>query len=110
MDLSLAVFLGLVAVLACNQAVMRVERIGRIPAVFWGTTLLDLLVGVGVLFFGLPGFEAIPAVTWVIGLVFILHVAQNLGANAQWRREDRRAEIDALRAEHDALRESGDPE
>ncbi len=93
MDLDTAVLLGVVGVLALNQLVMRVGTLYRVDAVFYGLIVLDWLVGGSILWFGLPGFDAFPAVPVVLGLLFFLHSAQNLNL--------RRRRWDAARSRHE---------
>lgn len=100
MDLSTAVLFALVALIGVNQVVVRSRLARDHSRVFWGVTVLDLLVGIGVLVLGLPGFEAMPAVSWVVGLLFVMHVAQNLMLRNDWEQADR----DAARAERDEER------
>lgn len=102
MDLSTGVLFALVALIGVNQVVVRSPPAREIPAVFWGLTLLDLLAGVAVAFLGLPGFERTPAVSWVVGLLLVLHVAQNLVLRNAWEQ----AERDEARAERDAERKA----
>jgi len=97
MDYETTVLLSLVGVLALNQGVMRIGSLYRIQAVFYGLILVDLGVGSGVLWFGLPGFEAFPPVSWVVGLLFFVHSAQNLGIR-QRRLDEARQANEAERA------------
>lgn len=87
MDLSTATLFAVVAVLAVNQAVMRVEALSRHPLVFWATWLLDLGMGTAILALGLPGFEDVPPVSWVVGLLFFVHAAQNVAVRQRRLRE-----------------------
>lgn len=87
MDLSLWAFFGLIAVMAVNQLVMRVAGLKSRAAVFYSLQLLNLLVGTGLLWFGMPGFEDWPAVGWVIGLLLFFRVVQNNMSRAEWLRE-----------------------
>ncbi len=99
MDLSTGVLLLVVAVLAINQAAMRVPRLREDDRVYWAVQAIDAAVAAAILCFGLPGFEAFPAVPVILALLFALHFAQN--ANARARRErDRRQE--RIRAEREA--------
>lgn len=97
MDLETTVLLSLVGVLALNQGVMRIGSLYRIGPLFFGLVLLDLVVGTAVLWFGLPGFEAFPPVSWVVGLLFFVHAAQDLGIR-QRRLDEDRAKVEAERA------------
>lgn len=83
MDLNTAVLIGVVSVLALNQVVMRVGDLYRINPVFYGLWLLDLGVGSLILWFGLPGFEHLLPVSWVVGLMFFVHAAQNLSVRSR---------------------------
>ena len=90
MDWSTAVIFGLVAILGANHLVIRTPWARNNPAVFWSVNILDVVLGSLVLVFGLPGFESMQAISWVVGLLLVAHVAQNLQLRAQWAEEERR--------------------
>lgn len=98
MDFDTTVLLSLVGVLALNQGVMRIGSLYRVDAVFYALVLLDWIVGTAVLWFGLPGFERFPPVSWVLGLLFFVHTAQNLAIRQRRLDADRRR-ADSERAE-----------
>ncbi len=104
MDLSTGVLLGLVALMAINQAMMRVDALFNRDLVFFGVQILNTTVGSAVLIYGLPGFEHIPVVNWMVGLLFVMHVATNLNARARRSSEDREDERAEIRAEAERLR------
>ena len=109
MDLSTWILFGVVAVLGINQAVMRVERLQDDDRVYFAVQIVDLLMASGCILIGLPGFDAFPAVPVVVGLLILLHVAQNYNARAHRQREARaeeRAEIEAEAARRRAAREA----
>ena len=111
MDLSTWVLFGLVALIGVNQVVVRSPPAREIPALFWGITIFDLLAGVVVAFVGLPGFERTPAVSWVVGLLLVMHVAQNLVLRNGWEqaeREEARAERDEERKQRRQDREAAE--
>ena len=104
MDLDVAVLLGIVGVMAANQLIMRVGALTARPLVFWPLQLVNLVVGTAILVLGLPGFEAWPVVSWLVGLLFFLHIVQNNSARQEWQREwarlrrrDRDEEAERLR-------------
>lgn len=104
MDLSTGLLFAVVAVLAINQAAMRVERLRGDDRVYWAVQIIDLVMASVVILFGLPGFEAFPAVPVVVGLLFLLHVAQNYNARAKDRASERAEERAAIEAEAEARR------
>lgn len=93
MDLGTAALFAIVALLGINQVVLRVPALLRSRAVFFGLLVLEIAMGSAILVLGLPGFEGVPGVTWAVGLLFFLHVAQNLGYRG--RRLRALAEADA---------------
>jgi len=97
MDLPTTVLLALVTMLALNQVVVRIESLEKREYVFWPLQFIDLLAGCGILIFGLPGFSNAPAISWVVGLLFIMHVAQNLKIRSDRKNAERRDEIDAMK-------------
>ena len=100
MDWSTGFLFGLVALIGSNHVLMRTAWARRSDLFFWGITIIDLLAGSFVLVFGLPGFDTIPGVNWLVGLVLIAHVAQNLQLRASWRqaeRQEAQAERDEIR-------------
>lgn len=84
MDLNTALLVGLATVFAINQVAMRVERFARDPRVFWGVQVLDILVAGGLILVGLPGFERFPLVPPLMGLMLVMHAAQNHQIRAKW--------------------------
>lgn len=90
MDLNTWVLFGLVALIGANHVLVRVPWVRSIDALFWLLNLVDLGVGIAVLVLGLPGYAHAPAVGWVVGLLLVLHVAQNLYLRNQWAQELRR--------------------
>ena len=90
--MSLWAFFGLIAVMAVNQLVMRVGGLKARALVFYGLQLMNLIVGTGLLWFGMPGFEDWPAVGWMIGLLLFFRVVQNNMSRAEWLREDTEAD------------------
>ena len=110
MDVGTATILGLVGLMSLNQAVMRQERLARTPLIFWGVQFLDLALASAVLFYGLPGYERFPAVSVVVALLFVFHVAQNHTLKARLDAEERNEEAEAIREEARRLRETRAPE
>ena len=82
MDLSLWVLFGVVALLGVNQLVVRVLRIRTLRTSFWLLQCLNILVGSALIWKGLPDFEDIPVVSWALGLLMFLHVAENTRTKA----------------------------
>ncbi len=106
MDFSTAVLFSLVALIGANQVVVRIPAVRRIERLFWGLVFADLVAGVGVLVFGLPGYEAFPAVSWVVGLLFVMHIALNLQLHNQWVQNERNEAKEARDAERQRMRDS----
>jgi len=99
-DLSTAILFVLVAIIGANQVIVRSRYARDSDAVFWVLTVGDLFLGVVVLAAGLPGFESTPVVSWVVGLLLVMHVAQNLMLRNEWAqqaREEARRERDEQR-------------
>jgi uncharacterized membrane protein len=107
-DLSTAIVLGLAALIGSNQVLVRVPQVRRIGWLFWGLCIVDLVVGCAVLIGGLPGYEAFPAINWVVGLLLVMHVALNLQLRAQWEQEARREAQDARDVERQRMRDERD--
>jgi hypothetical protein len=84
MDVDTAPLLTVIGALAANQIVMRVGGLRGRPAVFWSLQLVNVAVGGALVWFGLPGFEHVPVIGWVIGLLFFLRVMQNNQARARF--------------------------
>lgn len=86
--------------MAVNQLVMRVGGLKARASVFYALQILNLVVGTGLLWFGMPGFEEWPAVGWMIGLLLFFRVVQNNISRAQWLRDE------AEESDHDERREA----
>ena len=95
MDLSLWVLFGVVALLGMNQLLVRVLRMRTLSVSFWFLQLVNIVVGSGILWKGLPGFEDIPVISWAVGLLVFLHVAENTRAKGA-------ADLAAAKAHHTA--------
>lgn len=94
---------GLIGLIALNYVIPRTSYARRYPALFWTINGLDLAVGLVVLMFGLPGFEGKPLVRLMIGLLVMLHLAQNFQAKTRWAAEDRLDRLEKERAEREQL-------
>ncbi len=90
MDTSTMALLGVVALLAANQLLMRMAGLRGIPVVFWGLQLVNLLTGIGVLVFGLPGLQGVPAFKWLLGLYLLFRVVQNNWMRSEFLREQKK--------------------
>lgn len=99
MDLSTTALFVVVALLAINQLAMRLRWAVARTVLFFSVQALLLAAGTWVLGFGLPGFDHIPAVSYVIGLLFFLHVARNLALRSRVERELAREHQDSLIAD-----------
>ena len=86
MDIGTTVLFAVVAVLGANQALVRFPAVRGIPALFWTMQVGNLLMSVYVLFIGLPGFDHVPVVNWVVGLMVLSHVAHNMSVLQKDRR------------------------
>jgi hypothetical protein len=98
-----------VGAMAANQFVMRVAALRGSPWAFWPMQLLNLLVGSGLLWFGLPGFGNLPVVPMILSLFFFFRVVLNNNQRQAWLLEEnqrqasgdlasrREAILDALR-------------
>ena len=87
MDLSTAVLFGLVVLLGLNQLVARVPAFTLRPWLFWPVVFMDVIVGTYVIGWGLPGFDHVPPVSWVVGLLFFMHVGQDLSLRVRHQRD-----------------------
>lgn len=87
MDLDTGVLLGVVGAMALNQLIMRVGALTGRAWIFWSLQVMNLAVGSAVIFFGLPGFEPWPVISWMLGLLFFYRTVSNTNARAEWLRE-----------------------
>ena len=104
MDLSTTVLFAVVILIALNQALMRLPIMRSQRWFFWLTQFVNLGVAAAVIVLGLPGFEHVPPVRVVIGLLLVMHLAQNLRLRMRWDREAREAEEEQRRERAAALR------
>ncbi len=114
MDLSTLALFGLVALIGANQMLMRIPRLRKDLRLFWALNVLDLLAGAAVLVLGLPGYEHAPVVGWVVGLMLLMHIAQNMHQKYSWEQEEREAaqmerELERKRRRQDREEEEGEP-
>ena len=79
MDFSTTILFAVAALLGLNHLVFRIPGWERRRVMFWLVQLLNLSGAIGVLIWGLPGFDAsaATAIKWVLGLLLILHIITN---------------------------------
>ena len=79
MDSSTTILLAVAALLGMNHLVFRIPGWEHRRSLFWFVQLLNLGTAIGVMVWGLPGFEATAAtaVKWVLGLLLALHIVTN---------------------------------
>jgi len=86
-DLNVIAILVVVGVMAVNQLVMRVGGLYARAMIFYGLQAVNVIMGTGLILWGLPGFEQWPVVSWIIGLLFFFRTVQNNNLRARWLRE-----------------------
>ena len=109
MDVATTSLFLVISAFATNQIIMRMSQMYRHDVLFWALEALNVAFGAYVLILGLPGYRHVPAVGVVLGLMFLLHAAQNLRIRVQRqgddqeeaRREARAAEIRSKLVEPD---------
>ena len=107
MDYATTVLLGVVALIAVNQAMMRLGALKGRAWFFWAIQVVNIVTGSLLIWFGLPGIESIWSVSYVVALLFFFRTVQNTNGRALWLRERqvasseeaRRAVLAALHAE-----------
>lgn len=100
MDVATTSLFLVVSAFSTNQIIMRMGELYRQPVLFWALEALNLAFGGYVLAFGLPGYRHVPAVGVVLGLMFLLHAAQNLRIRVQ-RQGEEQADARRLAREED---------
>ncbi|MFT7518218.1 MAG: hypothetical protein ACI9MC_000348 [Kiritimatiellia bacterium] len=79
-------FLLIVGLIAVNQLVMRVAALRGSPWAFWTVQVLNLTIACGILLWGLPGFDHMPFIKWIFGLLLIFRIVQNNGIRSRYLR------------------------
>ena len=92
MDVSTQTLLAVVAVMALNQLVMRVGALRGRPSIFWTLQAANIACGTGLLLWGLPGFESLPVISWVLALLFFFRTIVNNQSRAEWLRKQQQAQ------------------
>ena len=85
-DLALPVVIG---TMAANHLVMRVVALRGHPLAFWPLQVLNLVVGSSLIMLGLPGFDTLPIVAWMLALLFFFRVVLNNNERQRWLLEQR---------------------
>lgn len=111
MDLSTQAVLSIAALLALNTGMVRLEMLRDRAVLFWGVQGLNLVVALYLMVRGLPGYDFIPIISWVLALWLVLRTAMNHRWWMGRRRDDGRDEDVERRASaiREALREPKDP-
>jgi hypothetical protein len=90
-----AALVALGTLLAVNYLVVRTDLARRWPPLFWTITGLDLVLSLAVFLVGVPGLQQSGLVRLTVGLVLLMHLAQNLQVRARWLSEEAQARLDA---------------
>lgn len=108
MDLGTRTLLSVALLLALNNAIVRVPWLQHRVFLFVAVQVLDALVAGWLYWRGIPGFEEIPAISWMLGLLLVLHLVQNV----RWFRllRDERDEDAAHERRASAIRAALDDE
>ena len=99
MELGNASLVGLGVILAVNYVVIRTDLARRWQALFWAITGLDLVMALVVLLVGVPGFQQSGLIRLTVGLVLLMHLAQNLQVRTRWIAEENEARLEEELAE-----------
>jgi hypothetical protein len=99
---------GFFGVLVLNTVLVRLPVAREYPWLFWAINGINAVVGIGVLLFGVPGFEGHPLVRFLVGLAILMHLAQNFAVKSRWDSEDRMERLDAEMRERMAYEEAED--
>jgi len=75
-DASLVLFL-LVALISLNQLFARIPALHNSARAYVIVQVVNLSAATGVIVFGLPGYEDLNVVRWLLGLLLFWHVARN---------------------------------
>ena len=89
-DASQVLFL-LVALIASNQLFARIPAMHNSVRVYGLVQVVNLSAATGVIVFGLPGYEDLNVVRWLLGLLLFWHVARNNFTYREARRKHRLA-------------------
>lgn len=106
MDVSLYSLFGVTAVLGFNQLLLRVVVLRESRSGFLVVQSLNITMSVFILVLGLPGYDAQPAVSWVVGLLFLVHAGQNGRLQDKWERARRQRSVEERTERADILREA----
>ena len=77
MDLGTQTVLSIAGLLVLNTAMVRLKLLRDRSPLFWAVQGLNIAVAGWILWAGIPGFDHIPAVSWVMSLWLLLRVATN---------------------------------
>ena len=97
MDDSTEILLAVVALIAINQGMMRLGALKGRTWFFWTIQAVNIVTGSLLIWFGLPGFESVRPVSYVVALLFFFRTVQNTNARGAWLREQQVARSEAAR-------------
>ncbi len=106
MDVSLYSLFGVAIVLGVNQLLMRIAVFRESRTGFLVVQSLNITMSIFVLALGLPGYASQPAVSWVVGLLFLTHAGQNARLQNKWQRDRRRRAVDERSSRAETIREA----
>lgn len=66
-----------VCALAANHLVM-MTRLAANDHVFRVLQASQILLGIGILLFGVPGIDGVPVARWLLGMLFLSHAMRNV--------------------------------
>lgn len=94
MDSGTMVF-GFVGVLALNYLVPRLEAVRQYPALFWAINGVNVVAALMVIAAGAAAFPIYPSVRFLLALVLLMHLAQNVATRSRWEAEARQDKLEA---------------
>lgn len=97
MDDSTTILFGVVALIAVNQAMMRLGALKGRSWFFWSIQVVNIVTGSMLIWFGLPGLESVRPVSYVVALLFFFRTVQNTNARGIWLRERQVADSEMAR-------------
>jgi hypothetical protein len=106
MDVSLYSLFGVTIVLAVNQLLLRIAVFRESRTGFLSVQSLNITMSVFVLVLGLPGYDDQPAVSWVVGLLFLVHAGQNGRLQDKWERRRRERSVEERAELADSIRQA----
>lgn len=87
------IFLGMIAIIALNQFIIRSQMWQQQIWIYWTVQIINVSFGSWMLMWGIPNLQPpLDIINIFVGLLFFFHAAKNLGAFQKWQQDQKESD------------------